>query len=69
MHSTSSSTTHFWVHSNGYHLNILTRNLLFPKLVLRYKDLATWFRIFQPLADLDLVHRGEPNPLRRKREA
>jgi hypothetical protein len=69
MHSTSSSTTHSWVYSKGYHRNLPTRMLLFPKLGEQYKDLATWVRISQLLTNLDPLHREEQDPLLRKCEA
>jgi hypothetical protein len=69
MHITSSSTTHSWVHSKGYHSNLPTHTLLFPKLSKQYKDLATWVRISQLLTYLNLVHREEQDHLWKKCEA
>jgi hypothetical protein len=69
MHSTSSSTTHSWVHSKGYHHNRPAHMLLFPKLDKQYKDLTTLVRISQLLTHLDPVHREEQDHLQRKREA
>jgi hypothetical protein len=59
MHSISSSTTHFWVHSKGYHRNRPAHMLLFPKPDEQSKDLATLVRISQLLRHLDPVHREE----------
>jgi hypothetical protein len=69
MHSTSSSTTHSWVHSKGYHHNQPTHTLLFPKLGEQYKDHATWVQISQLLTNPDHVNREEQDHLLRKREA
>ena len=69
MHSTSSSTTHSWVHSKGYHRNQPAHMLLFPKLGEQYKDLATLVQISQLLTRLDPIHIEEQDLLQRKREA
>jgi hypothetical protein len=63
MHSTSSSTTHSWVHSKGYHHNLPAHMLLFPKLREQYTDLTTLVRISQLLTHLDIVHREEQDHL------
>jgi hypothetical protein len=69
MHNTSSSITHSWVHSKGYHRNRPAHMLLFPKLGEQYKGLTTLVQISQLLTHLDLVHREEQDNLQRKHEA
>jgi hypothetical protein len=69
MHNTSSSTTHSWVHSKGYHRNQPAHTLLYPKLGEQYKDLTTLARTSQLLRHLDPVHKEEQDHLQRKHEA
>jgi hypothetical protein len=69
MHSTSSSTTHSWVHSKVYHRNQPAHTLLFPKLGEQCKDHATLVQISQLLRHLYHVHTEEKDHLQRKREA
>jgi hypothetical protein len=65
-HSTSSSKAHLWVHSKEIHHNLPAHKLPSPKLILQYKDPATWAQIYRTLENYDLTRKEELDHLQKK---